>query len=538
MRKMALAAALALAALPFLVVLLGGLDGFVGVVAGDAPIPGDSDVYEQAWHFWWVGRSVAEGTDPRICPLIGLPAPYSIIGQNVGWPDAFIFGGLSQSHPETALFCSLLLGTLLVTFAGYLFASSWGLGQFESSLAAVLMAWAPARTAHLLQHYQIAGFGWVLLSMALLRLYLCGKRTALLPLLGLSLILASMESAYHGLFGALGLLLVAAATLITRRIDYRRTAAATGVFVAAMLASFLFYLSFPGRMPPGMGMNEAVYWSAEPLSFLLPSPFGIPWLLSGVDPLMGWMPNIFEGVIAPGFMVLVLAMIAIFRRGSPGGTGEPDRIGILLLAPFSLLPFMLTFGPWLKFLGRPLGIPMPYALIQHISLFEGARSPARFAILGTCLLVVPAVSALRLFGRRRMILLASLCLIEVIPPGLPTISATVPSVYRSNPEGASVLEIPSSMIARRYGLFMTVDGCERPVFVLTRRTSDISDAFDPFLLESQDRVSELQAMETGVDIIIYNRWLFDGASRDELDSRFAALFPGASPGDSVRVWRR
>lgn len=538
MKLSAPAAALALSALPFLLVLPGGLDGFVGVVAEDAPIPGDSDVYEQAWHFWWVGRSVAEGTDPRVCPLIGLPAPYSLIGQNIGWPDALMFGTISQAHPETAVFLSLLFGTLLVTCAGFLFARSWGLGPLESALASVLMAWAPARMAHLIQHYQIAGFGWVLLSMALIRMYLCGRRTALLALSGLSLVLASMESAYHTLSGAMGILLVAAATIVTRRVEGRRVAAASAFFAAAMLLSFLFFDSFPGPMPPRMGIGDAAYWSAEPLSLLLPSPFGMPWVLSGADPRMPWMPNVFEGVVTPGLMVLLLAMFALLGRGSHDRTGEADPRGVRLLALFSLLPFTLALGPWLKFMGNPVGIPMPYSLLHSIPLLEGVKSPSRFAILGACMLIVPAAHAIRSLGRRGGIVFALLALFEAVPPGLPTISSAIPPIYSEDHAGGPVLEIPATMLARRHGYFMTADGNERPVFFLVRRIEGLSARFDPFLIDSPDTVSVEDALATGVEAIYYNRWLYDAAARDELDSRFAALFPGASPGDSVRVWRR
>ena len=538
MKKAAFIAAMALSAAPFLTVLAGGLDGFVGVTMPDPPVPGDSDTYEQAWHFWWVGTSIRAGTDPRVCPLIGLPGPGSLAGSNIGWPDAVLFGLLCGSDLRCAAFLSLLCGTLLAASAGFLFARSWGLGAAASALAAVMSAWAPARAAHVLQHYHVAGFGWVLLSMALLRIFLVRGRPWLLPAFALSLLLASMQSAYHTLFGALGSFLVALATIASRRVPAARTASASGAFAVAMVLSYLFFESFPGGMPPVMDRAEAVYWAAEPASFLLPSPFGIPWVLSGAGPAMSWMPNLFEGVVTPGLTVLLLALLFLLRRRSRGIATAEDRRGLLLLAILSVIPFALALGPWLKFMGRPVGIPMPFAILQDVPLLEGARSPSRFAILGTCMLAVPAAAAASSLGRRAGAAAALLAVLELVPPGLPTIPDTIPSVYRDVHPGGTALEIPATEMARRHGYFMTADGRGRPVFFHTRRSTAIPAAFDPFRTDSPDTVSVDDALATGVDVILYNRWMYDEARRDELDARFEALFPDAPPGDSVWIWTR
>lgn len=538
LRYAAFAAALALSAAPFLAVLAGGLDGFIGVPMPDPPVPGDSDTYEQAWHFWWVGTSIRAGNDPRVCPMIGLPEPYSLVGSNIGWPDAVLFGLAGSSDLQGAAFCSLLWGTLLVASAGFLFARSWGLGPLPSALVAVLSAWAPARTAHLLQHYHIAGFGWVLLSMALLRMFLTGGRRRMLPAYALSLIIASTQSAYHTLFGALGSLLVAASTIASRRIPPSRTASASGAFAVAMIMSYLFFASFPGDMPPGMGRAEAVYWSAEPVSFLLPSPFGIPWALSGEDPVMPWMPNLFEGVVTPGLTVLLLTLLFLCRSRSRKALAAEDGKGLIILGILSVIPFTLALGPWLKFMGVPAAIPLPFAIVQDMPLLEGARSPSRFAILGACMLAVPAAAAASSLGRRAGCAAALLAMLELVPPRLPTISGTIPSVYRNGQHGGIALEIPATEMARRHGYFMTADGRERPVFFHTRRSAEIPGVFDPFRIDSSDSVSVGDAMKTGVDIILYNRWMYDAASRGEMDARFAALFQGASTADSVWIWTR
>lgn len=374
--------------------------------------------------------------------------------------------------------------------------------------------------------------------MALLRIFLTKGRRGILAAFTLSLLLASMQSAYHTLFGALGSLLVAASTIASRRVPAARAASASGAFAVAMIMSYLFFASFPGGMPPGMGRAEAVYWSAEPVSFLLPSPFGTPWALSGASPMMPWMPNLFEGVVTPGVTVLLLSFVFIFRRHSCAAPAAEDRKGLILLAALSVIPFSLALGPWLKFMGVPVGIPMPFAIVQDIPMLEGARSPSRFAILGACMLAVPAAAAAFSMGRRTACAAALLAVLELVPPGLPTISSTIPSVYRSGQPGGTALEIPATEMARRHGYFMTADGRERPVFFQTRRSTAVSDAFDPFRIDSPDTVSAGDAMSTGVDIILYNRWMYDSTLRGEMDARFAALFPDASTADSVWIWTR
>jgi hypothetical protein len=241
---------------------------------------------------------------------------------------------------------------------------------------------------------------------------------------------------------------------------------------------------------------------------------------------MWWMPNLFEGVVTPGLVMAGLAAASFARGRHRGATAA----GVLLL--------LLAMGPELKILGTPTGMPMPAALLRAVPPLEGARSLARFAMPAALFLSVPAAAALARVPRHAGAVIALLIAAEVLPPSVPVLSGSVPSFYRTVPDGSTVLEIPADPLARRYCFFMTVDGASRPVFWSPRPVDPTEEELKPFLAGSSTAPRTADAEGAGVDYIVYNRWLFDGAERDRLDSLYSGIFPAAGGDDSVLVWHR
>lgn len=517
-----LAAGLAVTLSPFASTLLSGGTGLWGVPAPDAVLAGDADVYDSAWHFWWVRHAVSRGQDPRICGLVGGDGPRSLASHNIGWPSAMIFGGLAGMDPVEGLDAAVVFGTVLTYLAAAGFARTWGLGAGASAIAAVAVAWSPARTAHLLQHYQVASMGWLAASLWLQRIHLTRGGALPLVLSAAAGAAGAMESPYHGL------MLIVSSPLCALASGGRPAGRALSVLpaVLAAAAGWLFYESFPGPLETRTEAWEAVYWSGEPLSLAMPGPFGTAGVLSGLASRMWWMPNLFEGVVTPGLVMAGLAAASFARGRHRGATAA----GVLLL--------LLAMGPELKILGTPTGMPMPAALLRAVPPLEGARSLARFAMPAALFLSVPAAAALARVPRHAGAVIALLIAAEVLPPSVPVLSGSVPSFYRTVPDGSTVLEIPADPLARRYCFFMTVDGASRPVFWSPRPVDPTEEELKPFLAGSSTAPRTADAEGAGVDYIVYNRWLFDGAERDRLDSLYSGIFPAAGGDDSVLVWHR
>ncbi len=513
----------AIASIPFIVFAAGGARGLIGVEDPDPEVPGDSDIYDLAWHFWWIGKAAELGVDPRACPLIGDDGPVSLVGHNLGWPDVVLFGRLLDLDPVSAENSALLFGTFLALAAGWLFARSWGLGGAPALIAAFIVAWSPPRAAHLMQHYPLASTGWLVLALTGVRLALVRGGWRYLALTAVAGSVAGLESAYHAIMLPVGAVVTAACS---GRVGASRLMGAAAAVILCLACIYAFYSSFPGSMAVEMPRSESVIWAAEPVSLGFPSPFGLPGRLAGLSAVTRWMPNQFEGNVTPGLTVISLALIAFAGR----------RFRLLSIAALAVL--VLAMGPELKFLGRPLGIPLPYRLLQELPLMGGARSPARFALLAGVLMAIPAASALERTRAPLLIPMALLVILELLPPGLPSIPATVPSFYSAGAHGGPVLEVPASTLVRRYSFFMTVDEQPRPVFFMARPTRELPPVFDPFLTRSVTEPDAEDAMRTGVETIIYNRWMFAGPERDSLDARFGSLFPGGSPDDSIWVWTR
>jgi hypothetical protein len=492
----------------------------------DPEVRSDADVYDGVWHFWWVKRALTEPTDPRFCGLLNHPRGASIVFQNVGWPDCSLLLPLTAVSPDLAYNVQLALGTLFTALMVALLAREWGAGLLGAAVAGLVAAWMPSRTAHVIQHYQLANLGWLAGSMLFARKAVRKGGTGLTALTGLFVLLSFLQSPYFAPLSALGVL-VAVLSVGDRPLRRRRVLYVALAWVGAACLGALFYLTGGrGAGEVEIAWREAVYWSAEPQSFLLPSPFGLLGGALGIPMRFSWMPNVFEGVVTPGITVLLLGLLAWKKRAA-------------LLVVAALVCFVLALGPELRLMGRPTGIPMPYRLLQMLPLLEGARAPSRFAMLGGMFLAVSLGLLFHGLSRRvRMWFLAAI-LAEVAVVSLPSISDRVPSVYGSiGPSAGPVLEIPCSPNVRRLAYFQTVDGNPRYLSYMARpERRGLPNVLLPFALASDSIPTEADLRRTGASVAIYNRWLFEPDRKSELDARFRSIFDSGSELDSVWVRR-
>jgi len=500
-------AAVALLLFPYIQHVFQSNPGIIGVPHPDPLIEGDSDVYEESWHFWWVSRALGSGSDPRFCDLVDPPDGISLVYQHIGWTDTFLFAflGLGHDHPVLSYDLSLLLGTLLTALFGWLLARSWGLSPTGALFAAFAIAWLPSRTAHLLQHYQIANCWALIAAMWLCRSYLTHKGALRLTGFGIAAMAAGMQSPFFFIF----ILISIAATVFIGRYGWKSGAILYAAMLPVLAALLLMVFTGPGRMGSlSMGWREAIYWSAEPQSYLLPSPFGPFGRLIGLSAKVSWMPNAAEGVVSPGLVVMGLLFWFIWKKR-----------GWRFAAVICLL-YILALGPELRIFGRSLGIPLPFRILQALPLMEGIRAPSRFAILGGVLAVLGAGLALTEMKKRTALVFLGLMMAELFVPVLPAVSSRIPEECSRIEAGAVVLELPVEPNARRYSLFQTASGYTRIYSFLARP-------------EQTETPEDLMRSVSRADIVLYHRWLMEPMDRILLDSLYATLFPGADPGDSI-----
>ncbi|MBN2587545.1 MAG: hypothetical protein JXR55_09650, partial [Candidatus Fermentibacteraceae bacterium] len=257
--------------------------------------------------------------------------------------------------------------------------------------------------------------------------------------------------------------------------------------------------------------REAVYWAAEPQSFLLPSPFGTAGSLARMPSRMSWMSNTFEGVVTPGLVLLLLFGLYSFRKKSM-------RMA-LVVGVF----WLLALGPELRFLGRPLGIPLPFRIFQLLPVLGGIRAPSRFAIPGGLFVALAAGMAVSGLKGRWKYAAFALLLMELALPSLPTLRDRIPAECSEVPAGSTVLELPVDRNIRMYSWFQTGGDYSRR-YAFMARLPDFEDT---------GPVPE-GAMEP-VDVLMYHRWLYSPVQRALHDAELAEFFPEGTGSDSVWV---
>jgi len=484
----------------------------------------DSDVYDGVWHFWWTARAVSEKVDPMFCPLIFHPSGASLSLHNIGWTSTLLHAVSGfPSNPVRALNISLFLGTLMTFAAAALLARQWGAGGEGAMLSGMIMALTPSRIAHLYQHYNIAQTGWVLLALFFITRYLRKGRGG--AMIAVFTALATLESLYHSLLVALGF--IAVLVLLRTEISGKRMLKAGILMACAMIAAGCWFIPRHGATPTdNYTWREAVHWSAEPVSYLLPSSFGLGAAAFGFPLKYPWMPNTFEGQVSSGITVLLVFSAFCVKRRK------------LSLAVVSLGILLLSFGPLLKWNGSPTPLPLPWMLPARVPLLAQARVPARLALLfGGLTAVTAGVVFHHLKGAVRWVLLA-LIVFELTIPRLPTVSASFPGgiLHARGP----VLDIPAGSMTRITAFYQTHHRHPRLTAFLARGGEEAlsSAGLSNLLMGDSSMVTDGTLRETAAETVLYHRMLLSRRERLFYDSLYAPAFPEASPEESVWVWHR
>jgi len=511
---------------PWAGLLLSGEGSPVGLPADPADVvaQGDSDVYDAVWHFWWTERALADSQDPMFCPLVFHPRGASMSMHNIGWlSTAALANPLFAGDPVSALNTALFLGTALVFAAGVLIARQWGAGWDGAFLAGFIAALMPSRAGHLYQHYMLAQLGWGMLSLFFFTDYL--KRGRGLTFAGLCAGLATLESFYHVVFVLLG----AIAAMILLKHGFTRTRALralASITLGIALASAWFIPRGGGLVTDTMTWIEAVHWSAEPVSYLMPSPFGLAGAVFSLPLKHTWMPNTFEGNVSFGLSVLLVFAGVCARK----------RSWALTLIMLSLV--VLSLGPLLKVGGTPTPYVLPWMAPARLSLLANARVPARISMLAG---VIAAVTAGVAYGSMKPLLrsiVLFLVVFELFIPAFPTVSAAIPEACLQ--ATGPVLDLPAGCMTRITAYYQTRHGQPRLTAFLARGGSNaLEDAQLSGLLMGDSSIVTTDALlATSAGTALYHRMLLEPEQRLLYDSLYAPAFPSGSTQDSVWVWHR
>jgi len=469
-------------------------------------IENESDVYDCMWHFWWVRTAIDNGEDPRAY------RGTTLAWHNIGWLNQ-LFAYISGAGYNFMLFAS----SLFSGYAAYMLARSWSIGRNGSLITGIIVIWMPVRLVRMYQHYPIASIGFILLAFFFMRKWMSGGGRKNLIFLFICSLLAVMESLYHGLIIGTGFLIV---SFISGKNFWKRSVAAGALAAAGCMIGSLWFFTAPEAFGqnPGKDWKEAVYWAAEPQSFIMPSILGEPMI-------QGYMPSPFEGVVSPGATVAFIALLYCWKK----------RSWKSLLAVLAIM--ILSWGPLLKIDGVPTFVPLPYMLLVKIPWLSAARAPSRLAILTGIMAALAAGAFVEKRGSVTGWLLTFLIMLEIVPVRLHTIETTVPGYYSTRNSHGITLEIPSSDRMRRYSLFEIADGAPRIVKYLARGGEQQMLQIPETLQWGSTSVPcQADIVFTGAEIVVYNRWMFSDSIRLHYDVLYKDLFPEPGKSDSVWVW--
>ena len=351
---------------------------------------GHHDTYFSIWRIAWVAHALATGPLHLFDANIFYPSAGTLAYSDAMLLQGLLAAPLLWAGAPPPLVYNLLL---LIGFAGS------GLGMFvlaryvtgstgPALVAAAAFTIAPYRIEHLM-HLELQWAMWIPLTLWALHRTVDGASWRFGALAGLFFWLQVISCVYYGVFLAMLLCLVVPLLLVMGGLRSARAIPALGISAAVALVLVLPYV-WPylqaSRTLGSRDMNEVLRYSAHPINYLAATISSRLW---------GWTADRWGGTevrLFPGAMVLLLAGVSVLHRST--------RL-VLLYAAAAALAIALSFGV----------NNSPYRwLLDHVSMLQGLRSSARFAIVANC-----AAAALAGLGAQALVERSHRWRVAVVP---------------------------------------------------------------------------------------------------------------------------
>ncbi len=451
-------------------------------------VPGDGiDDPALAWNLWWIKARLVDQLQPDIfrmgwmfhpiqinlafftlTPLNGLLSlplqlAFGLVpAVNLLVIASFVLGGYGMYLLARAVLAPIAATATVMGAVGNV-GNARALHVHGAAFAAgFLYAFAAPKLFYVaLGQFNIASSQWLpfcaLYVLLLLRARTVPHGLRAGALAALFLVLQAWAELTFASFLLLFVALAAAAALVLIVRERRRLWSLAGGFALMGLLFVLGMLPYLAAMAPdllregdffGSGGGFANLYSADLAGFLLPTRLH-PWAGDRVATLP--FPNdkgqhIFLGYIAP--LLAAVGFVWLWKRA---------RWQALFWGAATAAFWALSLGPALRWMGRDLPIPGPFALVSLLPFFNGNRYPSRYGVpLLMCVGVLMAAGLVALLQQRvtvrrrhgALITMAVVALItlESLSVPLPLSNFHIPEIYQTlarEPGNGALLELPT-----------------------------------------------------------------------------------------------
>jgi hypothetical protein len=344
----------------------------------------DQSLFE--WLLAYGAHALTHGENPFFTYLINVPDGVNLAVNTSITAYAVVFAPLTYLIGPPATF----LVVLTLNLAGGALAWYWLLSRHlvrtpaAALLGGLFIGFAPGMVAHANAHLNWTA-GWLMPIVVwwTIRLREPGHWLRNAFLLG-ALIAVAFTIAAEGLFFtalASAVFVIGWALHPTRRAEARAAlpvflrGLAVATLVAFALLAYPLWLHFAGPQRfHGTGFDPVIH--AEDIAAYGAFPQRSLAGLAGLDSSLAPNPteeNSFFGL--PLLALAVACFVLLWRRTDPG-----RRATLLALGLAALVFAVLSWGPRAKFLGTHTHVPLPYALLRHLPVFNAAL-PSRLALV-------------------------------------------------------------------------------------------------------------------------------------------------------------
>jgi len=425
------------------------------------------DTFQFLWDMWWVKRAMLDGLNLFHTDYLFYPNGASLVYHTLITGQSILSVPWQSVLPLVAIFNGfyLLFFWLSAMFTFWLARLYWK-NDWAAFVAGLIFAFSPYFFAHSLGHFNLTAI-WVFPAT----IYMIKKHDLtnhLWWLVGAAMIVSFtlLNDYQYFIFLVLLIALYYLYEIITSR------NLINGIVRLVLIGSVVFLIGFPviwyglstvQNYLPSALLSEVNYWSADLISFFVPSWLHPFW--GGVAEyyaLAGLKQNV-ESVVYVGWTVIGL-MVAGIIIGTDTGDKKNIRFWQISLIIFGLL----ALGPFLKIFGQSefaisdmkFNVVLPYIIFFKIPMMTIARVPARFYVLLSLSLALLAAYVLQRMLRWfdgwtgiwsfswklvLTIFFSVLILTEYIALPFRLQEVSIPPVYaqiKMDPEQFTLLELP------------------------------------------------------------------------------------------------